>query len=267
MWQKAKSGRLHYTDDEWYEERRVGHNPLESFMKNLAEEANLEGKTKYTNHSIRATCIRNLDKSGFEARHITAVSGHKNESTIREYSVKCPDNKKKEMFVALSKHVNPQVKVESTEPKQKNFNFTIPSLPENEASQLPTFNLFEMDDQDDQLFYRILTETENSLALNTHPLPKANTPPAPQENTTENTQVYTQTEQTVPIHNPTPTPNPTPQPVPNQNPTPLPLATVPQNTVTNVQHNTYPALMPVVPKMLFSHSNVTVNYNIHTGNK
>lgn len=40
----------------------------------------------YTNHSIRATAVTILDKSGFEARHIMAVSGHKNEASIRSYS-------------------------------------------------------------------------------------------------------------------------------------------------------------------------------------
>ena len=72
-------------------------------MKHLCEEANLVGKN-YTNHSIRATCISRLDNSGFEARHITALSGHKAESTVKEYAVQCPENKKKEMFNALVVH-------------------------------------------------------------------------------------------------------------------------------------------------------------------
>ena len=40
----------------------------------------------YINHSIRATMITKLDKSGYEAQHIMAVSGHRNESSIRSYS-------------------------------------------------------------------------------------------------------------------------------------------------------------------------------------
>ena len=80
LWQKPSTkAHLHYTDDTWYEACRLGHNPLDTFMKTLSEEANLDGKTDYTNHSIRATCIRNLDRSGFEAHHITAISGHKSE--------------------------------------------------------------------------------------------------------------------------------------------------------------------------------------------
>ena len=53
-------------------------------MKNISQEAKLS--KCYTNHSIRATAVSILDKSGFEARHIMAVSGHKNETSIRSYS-------------------------------------------------------------------------------------------------------------------------------------------------------------------------------------
>ena len=51
--------------------------------KNISREAKLS--KCYTNHSIRVTAVTILDKSGFEARHITAVSGHKNEVSIRSY--------------------------------------------------------------------------------------------------------------------------------------------------------------------------------------
>jgi len=53
-------------------------------MKNISREAKLS--KCYTNHSIRATAVTILDKSGFEARHIMVVSGHKNEASIRSYS-------------------------------------------------------------------------------------------------------------------------------------------------------------------------------------
>ena len=46
--------------------------------------------------------ITNLDEAGFEARHIRAVSGNKSDETIKSYSVRCPDKKKKEMSDALS---------------------------------------------------------------------------------------------------------------------------------------------------------------------
>ena len=68
----------------------------------------LEGE--YTNHSIRATAITTLDNAGFEGRHIIQLSSHKSESTIKQYSTKCPDNKRKEMFQSLSDAMKPQPK-------------------------------------------------------------------------------------------------------------------------------------------------------------
>ena len=94
LWQKPKkSGTVHYTDPIWFEPCRVGKDMLERFMKaNLQKCVQLEGV--YTNHSIRATVITMLDKAGFEARHIIHLSSHKSENTIKEYSVKCPEDKK-----------------------------------------------------------------------------------------------------------------------------------------------------------------------------
>ena len=52
-------------------------------VKQISKEANLS-KT-YKNNLIRATAVTILDKSGFEAGYIMAVSGHKNESNVRRY--------------------------------------------------------------------------------------------------------------------------------------------------------------------------------------
>ena len=62
----------------------IGERTFGEKMKNISREGNLS--KSYTNHSIRATAVTILDKSGFEARHIMAVSGHKNEARIRSYS-------------------------------------------------------------------------------------------------------------------------------------------------------------------------------------
>jgi len=55
-------------------------------MKRISKDAKLS--RIYANHSIRATAVTIIDKSGFEARHIMTVSGHRsrNESSIRAYS-------------------------------------------------------------------------------------------------------------------------------------------------------------------------------------
>ena len=100
LWQKPRQGKIFYDDKEWYEGRVVGKDPLINFMKTLSKDLKLS--VSYTNHLIRSTVITTLDNAGFEARHIMQLSSHKNEATIKEYSVKCPDNKKREMCESLS---------------------------------------------------------------------------------------------------------------------------------------------------------------------
>ena len=68
----------------WYDKMVVGERSLGDMMKRISKEANLS--RIYTNHSIRATAVTTLDKSGFEARHIMTVSWHRNESSTRAYS-------------------------------------------------------------------------------------------------------------------------------------------------------------------------------------
>ena len=72
------------SDQVWYDNMVVGERLLGEKMKRISREAKLS--KCYTNHSIRAMAVTILDKSGFEARHIMAVSGHRNESSIRSYS-------------------------------------------------------------------------------------------------------------------------------------------------------------------------------------
>ena len=69
--------------DVWYDNMVIGERYLGD-MKKISKEADLS--KIYSNHSIRATAVTILDKSGFEAPHIMSVSGHRSESSIRSYS-------------------------------------------------------------------------------------------------------------------------------------------------------------------------------------
>ena len=69
--------------DVWYDDMVIGERYLGDRMKKISE-ADLS--KIYSNHSTRATAATILDKSGFEARHIMSVSGHRSESSIQSYS-------------------------------------------------------------------------------------------------------------------------------------------------------------------------------------
>ena len=70
--------------DVWYDNMVVGESSLGEMMKQISKQARLS--KDYTNHSIRATAVTIIDKSGFESRHILSLSGHRSESSIRSYS-------------------------------------------------------------------------------------------------------------------------------------------------------------------------------------
>ena len=234
LWQKPKQGRLNYTDEEWFEKNRVGEDLLNRYMKFLQKNVTLDGT--YINHSVRMTVISKLDADGFEARHIIKLSSHKNESTVKEYAVQCPDYKRKEMFTSLSNAMQPRLK--KIKPK-RNATSTIPVPPkDNNDSQnetgtdnklpdiqdvkenLPNFNLEQMenfDTIDDSVLQDLLTDEFNYDNI----LMPSNPPTNPE--------------------------------------------TMPPKTI-NTQVNTFniPTQMPKMPRMplmYFPNSTVTINYN------
>ena len=75
-------------------------------MKFLCIDAQLS-RDDYTNHSIRHTVLSTLDQNNFGTRHIIALSGHKSEATIRQYTKQCPANKKKQMSKCLAEKIIP----------------------------------------------------------------------------------------------------------------------------------------------------------------
>ena len=73
----------------------------------------------YTNHCIRATCVTVLDDAGIEARHIMRITGHKNEASIRSYSCRLSDAKKRSISETISETVLPKAQTSDRVPKKK----------------------------------------------------------------------------------------------------------------------------------------------------
>lgn len=82
LWQRPKYGKVHWNDKFWYDKIRVGREPLENFMALLSAEIPLS--KRYTNHFIRSTVMGILGTK-FEGRIVIATSGHKSESTVKQY--------------------------------------------------------------------------------------------------------------------------------------------------------------------------------------
>ncbi len=120
-------------------------------MKDLSQQAALSAV--FTNHSIRATCITNLDQAGYESRHIMAVSSHKSESTLKTYTNKCPESKKCQMSETLTTKIALKKAKETPPPAVPGTSFD-PSV----------MDLVPVDDLSDDMLTKILDETEKLLA-------------------------------------------------------------------------------------------------------
>ena len=66
---------FHCSDEVWYTKTPLDKNTLSSMMSNISKLSKLS--MIYTNHSIRATAITEMDEAGIDTRHIMRVSGHK----------------------------------------------------------------------------------------------------------------------------------------------------------------------------------------------
>ena len=195
-----------------------------NFMKKLSENAGLS--RVYTNHCIRSICITNLDECGFEVRHITAVSGHKSESTIKNYSVK-----KRQMSKILGQNVTPLM------PKKPKISHTVPSEPKENKNDTIDLNILDWipieNNADDFDLGNIITQVDDmerckQTDLVTKETVNPNLPLSkiqlPNPNVPQNQQFI-------------------------QNVT---------NNQSNMQN------FPFLPKMVFQNSNVTVNYNFNS---
>ena len=113
LWQRPLDSFIE--NEQWYCRVAIGKNTLSKFMVNLSTSARLSRAN--TNHCIRATCVTTLDEAGVEARHIMRITGHKNEASIRSYSCRLSDEKKRAISSTISDTLIPSTSAE--EPPQK----------------------------------------------------------------------------------------------------------------------------------------------------
>ena len=92
LWQKPRDS--FEEDGIWYCNAALGKNTLSNMMASICKTAKLN--RTYNNHSIRATSITLLD-SEFASRDIMKVSGHKSETSIKNYATKTSETKLQKM--------------------------------------------------------------------------------------------------------------------------------------------------------------------------
>ncbi|XP_071496853.1 uncharacterized protein [Diadema antillarum] len=102
MWQRPRE---RVTEEEvvWYANVPLGKNTLATMTKMLSEKAGCS--KSYTNHSLRATCVTLLDHAGYASRDIMTVSGHRSETSIKNY-VRTSEDLKRKMSDTISANIN-----------------------------------------------------------------------------------------------------------------------------------------------------------------
>lgn len=98
LWQQPRDT-FDPSDNIWYCKTPIGKNTLSTMMAKISKLSKLS--TVYTNHSIRATAITEMDAAGIDTRHIMRVSGHKSDSSIKHYVERLTENKKREISDCL----------------------------------------------------------------------------------------------------------------------------------------------------------------------
>lgn len=81
LWQRPKSSVPN--GNIWYENRPVGHGPIDNFMADLSGLCNLS--KRYTNHCIRVTGVTTLRRGHFNEKQVMSVTGHRSIQSLAIY--------------------------------------------------------------------------------------------------------------------------------------------------------------------------------------
>ena len=73
-------------DEVWYDNKPLGVNKIEAMMREISKLASLS--RIFTNHSVRATEITLWSNAQVPSRHIMAISGHRSETSLRNYNTR-----------------------------------------------------------------------------------------------------------------------------------------------------------------------------------
>ena len=100
LWQKSKMIKFPANGKgTWCRPQRVGHNPINSFITDLAKSCGL-GHKRYSNYSLKVTAISSLTRENFSNKQIMSITGHKSMSSLAIYQ-KVSTNEKLRMGFTL----------------------------------------------------------------------------------------------------------------------------------------------------------------------
>ena len=102
LWQQPKTLEESKKSNIWYKNRKIGPNPLASFMSRMSHEADLS--RVYTNHSICVTGSTYLLRNQYSAKQVMSITGHKSLNSLSIYQ-KVSTDEKLAMGYAMSVYI------------------------------------------------------------------------------------------------------------------------------------------------------------------
>ena len=88
----------------WYSTLPLGHNTIDSMMKNMCLRAGID--PPFTNHCVRSTTVNILSSKDMKNRHIRAVTGHKNDASLESHNDRPTFEQFKDMSSAITDFIN-----------------------------------------------------------------------------------------------------------------------------------------------------------------
>ena len=138
-------------DDPYFVAAPLGKDSVGKFMSKISEKANLS--RRYTNHSVRASCVTVLQSENVGDRHIASVTMHRNISSLVSYG-RPSDRQKSDMARAMDKSLVGPKTSSSSDHLRADFEVKPQKLKlasaENEAGPAPSFDLqTSLEDEDE----------------------------------------------------------------------------------------------------------------------
>ena len=90
----------------WYSNVPLGRNSIGEMMPSISTNGGFS--QRYANHSTRPHTVHILDSNTFSGRHVTSITGHKYESSLKTYTGYTAPNIKRKMAETISKILRPE---------------------------------------------------------------------------------------------------------------------------------------------------------------
>ena len=126
-------------DKIWFVNSPMGKNKIGQFLSSATKNLPMSTSGKFTNHSVRKTCIKTLLDSGVSHNNVAQLSGHKSLKSLDSYAVASREQQRQMSKILSGKENNSKPKPKPNAPKE---NIQAHSSSSNVQRSIPTSSLF-----------------------------------------------------------------------------------------------------------------------------